>query len=120
MDESISSKEVQALYQFVSMVESMPEIHAHWYQSESGMLSDSELRELSIKLENLGGNPKEVIAEKQSRLDWEREIIDGLSDRLEISNGDAQGIFEAHPFEAAQEWTKGSCATMATERLINL
>jgi hypothetical protein len=51
---------------------------------------------------------------------WEREIIDVLIERLEVSNGDAQGIFEAHTFEMAQEWSKGSPASVAAQRLIDL
>ena len=42
------------------------------------------------------------------REEWEREIIDHIIELLEVPNGDAQGIFEAHPFEAAQGWAKGS------------
>lgn len=51
---------------------------------------------------------------------WEREIMDLLIEKLEIPNGDAQGVFEAHTFEIAQEWSKGSPASVAAQRLINL
>ncbi len=50
---------------------------------------------------------------------WERAVIDTLIVQLDITNGDAQGIVEAHPFEMAQEWAKGSSSEAAAARLIN-
>lgn len=35
---------------------------------------------------------------------WSREVIDILITKLEISNGDAQGIFEAQEKMAIQIW----------------
>lgn len=46
--------------------------------------------------------------------------MDIVIERLEVPNGDAQGIVEAHPFEIAQEWAKGSSAEVAANRLIDL
>lgn len=43
-----------------------------------------------------------------NRMEWERQIIDHIIELLEVPNGDAQGIFETHPFETAQGWTLGS------------
>lgn len=51
---------------------------------------------------------------------WEREIMDLLIEKLGVSNGDAQGIFEAHTFEVSQEWSKGNSSSEAAQRLINL
>ncbi len=53
----------------------------------------------------------------KTRTEWERDITDLLIDLLEISNGDAQGIVECHPFELAQEWAKGSTPQAAADRL---
>lgn len=43
-----------------------------------------------------------------NRIEWDREIIDCIIEQLDVPNGDAQGIFEAHPFETAQGWAIGS------------
>ncbi len=51
---------------------------------------------------------------------WERSIIDLLIVTLDISNGDAQGIVEAHQFVLSQEWAKGSTPEIAVQRLTNL
>lgn len=58
--------------------------------------------------------------ENISRTDWEGSIFDELVEMLEVSHGDAQGIFEAHDFEMMQEWTKGSTPSEAALRLANL
>lgn len=52
--------------------------------------------------------------------DWERSITDQLIVMLDITNGDAQGILEAHPFVMSQEWAKGSSPEIAVQRLTNL
>ncbi|MBL4901008.1 MAG: hypothetical protein JKX76_15480 [Colwellia sp.] len=54
----------------------------------------------------------------RKREDWEREIMDFLIDRLEIQNGDAQGMYEARLFEVTQEWAKGSSPSEAANRII--
>jgi hypothetical protein len=51
---------------------------------------------------------------------WEREIMDLLIEKLEITNGDAQGIFEAHTFEVSQELCLAKSSSEAAQRLINL
>ena len=51
---------------------------------------------------------------------WTRDIIDIVIERLEVSNGDAQGYVEARSFELSQEWGKGSSAEVAAERLISI
>ena len=53
-----------------------------------------------------------------SRLTWEREVMDYIIELLEVTNSDAQGLFDAHPFEAAQEWGKGSLPQAAAKRII--
>lgn len=49
----------------------------------------------------------------QSQTQWGREVVDALTDSLQIANGDAQGIYEAHPFEVAQQWGMGANARAA-------
>lgn len=51
---------------------------------------------------------------------WEREVINLLIEKLEISNGDAQGIVEAHSFEMAQSWSGAMTAEETAERLVKL
>lgn len=51
------------------------------------------------------------------RMEWEREIIDHIIKLLEVPNGDAQGVFEAHPFEVAQGWTLGSSPLKVAQKI---
>lgn len=44
---------------------------------------------------------------KQSYASWEEGVADSLSDKLEISYSDAQGIIESNEFYMAQAWAKG-------------
>ena len=57
-----------------------------------------------IKLATLGQPEKPRLA----RDAWEFAVIYELIERLNIPNGDAQGIFESQSFKVAQEWAKGS------------
>ena len=54
----------------------------------------------------------------RKRENWEREIMNFLIDRLEIPNGDAQGIYETCSFVVTQEWAKGSSSSEAANRII--
>lgn len=53
------------------------------------------------------------------KLDWERFVMDRLIERLEISNGDAQGIFECHYQVLEEQWEKGLTPNQATSILID-
>jgi hypothetical protein len=44
---------------------------------------------------------------KQSYASWEEAVANSLSDKLEISYSDAQGIIESNEFYMAQAWAKG-------------
>lgn len=44
---------------------------------------------------------------------WERNVTDCLSDLLQIDNGDAQGILEAHPNLVLESW-QGSLSPSET------
>ena len=54
------------------------------------------------------------------RTEWDQAIIDYLCEALDITNSDAQGMFNAYDFEVSQEWGKGSSTHVTAERLISL
>lgn len=58
------------------------------------------------------------IGEPESRSNWDRAIIDQLIEKLGVSNGDAQGVFEANSFKVIQSWGKGLTAPQAAETII--
>ncbi len=48
---------------------------------------------------------------------WIGKITGILVEGLSITNGDAQGLIDSHPFELAQEWSKGSTPLVAAQRI---
>ncbi len=48
---------------------------------------------------------------------WEREIINLLIDKMEIPNGDAQGIVEANSFTMQQGWVAGNTPEIVAEKI---
>ncbi len=57
---------------------------------------------------------------KRSYFEWESDIFDLLCDQMGIDLSDAQGFVDCHNFEMKQEWSKGSCAQVAVDRLKEL
>jgi hypothetical protein len=54
-----------------------------------------------------------------SKLDWERLVMDRLKERLEIPNGDAQGLVECNYQTLDEQWQKGSTPNQATTILLS-
>lgn len=50
---------------------------------------------------------------------WEQEIIYHIIDLFEVTNSDAQGIFEAHSFEVTQGWGKASLPIEVAKLICN-
>ena len=55
----------------------------------------------------------------RNKLAWEREITDILIVRLDISDGDAQGLLDVREPKLKTEWKKGSSAETVAEIIIS-
>lgn len=53
----------------------------------------------------------------QDRQAWERAIIDGLAVKLQIPNGDAQGIIESESFFLAQSWARNDSPAVIVDAI---
>ena len=53
------------------------------------------------------------------KVNWERFVMDRLIERLEIPNGNAQGLVEYHYQFLHQQWEKGLTPNQATSLLID-
>lgn len=74
----------------------------------------SKQKEASLNMSDL-----KVFSEPlRNRMSWEVEIMEALVLELNITNSDAQGIVDSHPFEIAQEWSKGSTGPESAARFI--
>ncbi len=63
----------------------------------------SEIQSIEIDFSNV----VEDAPVKQTREEWEGEIVRGLEESLEVNTSDAQGIIQAQDFLLMQSWTKG-------------
>jgi len=66
-----------------------------------------------VKKPDKKGKKETEKKDKQTNSEWEGEIIEIASDKLGMSNSDAQGWFDTQSFYSAQAWTKGLSANKA-------
>jgi hypothetical protein len=112
---SVGSKYIHKYYDYIS-IELIEPTAKGWKVKQTETISPSgkklrtpkektaffrsdEIRDLFTPTMANGGNI--------SYTDWEEAVANSLSDKLEISFGDAQGIVEANEFYMAQAWSKG-------------
>lgn len=57
--------------------------------------------------------------EQQSNYsNWETEVADQISEKLDCDYGDASGVIEAHPFLMSQCWGLGLSAEETANKII--